>query len=714
MKRRAFQALIVVMALAVAFSVGAKKKNRTHNKPQTTEQAPSVTQDDLSAPEETDPWAESEIYKKALAAIEANQSDSAIAYFEAEVEQNEAHHQAWGGLAYQLLLQNEFSSSTAAINNALKYCNSTNAENLSAYHWVKGQICEFTGDTIQAIAEYSTSINLDPDDYTLYRNRGSLYLETDQYDLAEADFKKIIEITPFSADGHSCLAAVYATQEKVDKAIYEYRYASKLDPNNDFAVAGLGAMLDAKGKTKEALDAFLQALSIDQSNEIANEGLAGIAQSNPALLLGKLKVKYNTDKNSALWPAVIGRIYYINQDYENALNYLKASFVNEEETSGAMAYYISACCNEIGDHTQALEYANKCVDMYPDSLLFVMNKVQRLEELGKYEAGIAILDDVIAKNPDKGLEAYRGEIYYMSRNLDKAIEDFTIALNKEDSDIFSHMFRGRSYYEKGEKEKARPDMERVLQLDTLAGKDGSVAHYAHFYLGNNTKAKELMQQVLQCDTTDKGNYYDAACLYSLMGEKKQALSLFQKSVELGYNDICHIEHDGDLDNIRNMSGFKATMKHLTDAATKKFGSPEGSLYETISADIPFVPRNNELYVKSNVNGLPMEFIFDTGAELVSMSATEYNYMLKHGYLKKEEVLGSTYFGNAEGEQMSGLYVKLRELEVAGVKFYDVRALVTSGGDDMLLGQTLFSRLGSYEIDNEHHVIHFTYNKRIEK
>ena len=64
-----------------------------------------------------------------------------------------------------------------------------------------------------------------------------------------------------------------------------------------------------------------------------------------------------------------------------------------------------------------------------------------------------------------------------------------------------------------------------------------------------------MNQLLEA-YPDAGNYYDAACLYSLMGEGEQAVAYLRKAFEVGYRSLVHIAQDNDLDAIRGRDDFK--------------------------------------------------------------------------------------------------------------------------------------------------------------
>ena len=51
-------------------------------------------------------------------------------------------------------------------------------------------------------------------------------------------------------------------------------------------------------------------------------------------------------------------------------------------------------------------------------------------------------------------------------------------------------------------------------------------------------------------------YYNLCCVYSLTGNKTQALRSLKKSIDAGYFDYAHMQEDRDLNNIRNEKEFK--------------------------------------------------------------------------------------------------------------------------------------------------------------
>ena len=117
-------------------------------------------------------------------------------------------------------------------------------------------------------------------------------------------------------------------------------------------------------------------------------------------------------------------------------------------------------------------------------------------------------------------------------------------------------------------------------------------------------------------------------------------------------------------------------------------------------EIPFTPDGGCVSVKCAINDLPLTFIFDTGASIVSLSQIEANFMLKNGYLKREDFVGSGRFVDANGDVSEGTIVNLRNVDLGGLKLNNVRAsVVRNQKAPLLLGQSVLGRLGSIEIDN---------------
>lgn len=102
-----------------------------------------------------------------------------------------------------------------------------------------------------------------------------------------------------------------------------------------------------------------------------------------------------------------------------------------------------------------------------------------------------------------------------------------------------------------------------------------------------------------------------------------------------------------------------------------------------------------------VNGVKMNFIFDTGASNVCISLTEAMFLVKNGYLDDEDLIGKSRMLIADGNVMENMDINLHSIEVAGILLTDVKAtIVGSLNAPLLLGQSALRRLGKIEIEGD--------------
>lgn len=104
-------------------------------------------------------------------------------------------------------------------------------------------------------------------------------------------------------------------------------------------------------------------------------------------------------------------------------------------------------------------------------------------------------------------------------------------------------------------------------------------------------------------------------------------------------------------------------------------------------------------VPCKVNGLPLRFIFDTGASDVSISLTEAVFMQKNGYLNKADIGEEVWYSIANGDVAKGTIINIKEIEFAGLKLYNVKAsVVHEMSAPLLLGQSAIEKLGKIQIN----------------
>jgi clan AA aspartic protease (TIGR02281 family) len=123
-------------------------------------------------------------------------------------------------------------------------------------------------------------------------------------------------------------------------------------------------------------------------------------------------------------------------------------------------------------------------------------------------------------------------------------------------------------------------------------------------------------------------------------------------------------------------------------------------YDGVGQTVIKMQKLNGVYVMPcKVNGLPLKFIFDTGASDVSISLTEAIFMLKNGYLSENDIVGSEYYRIANGDIEKGTKLILRRVEIGKLILTNVRAsIVHSSSAPLLLGQSALGQLNKIQFD----------------
>ncbi len=110
-------------------------------------------------------------------------------------------------------------------------------------------------------------------------------------------------------------------------------------------------------------------------------------------------------------------------------------------------------------------------------------------------------------------------------------------------------------------------------------------------------------------------------------------------------------------------------------------------------------------VSLEINDIPLQFVFDTGASSICISLREAEELVRQGTLTKEDIIKEQYFTDANGNVSKGMLVNLRKVKIGNTILRDVEAnIVPNYKAPLLLGQTALKQFGTIEINNEDNII----------
>ena len=650
---------------------------------------------------------ESYNYQRGLEAMQDEKRQEALEFFNKDLKENPKNGYSYSWIAMLRGQNEEYGRALTAADLAIKYLPKKDAEYIIFAYTTRAGVYLHLEDTVKAMSDYDTAIKVKPDEGALYEKRAQIYFEQERYDLAAADYHKMIELNPGDVMGYMGLGRNANEQRNWTEAIKQFDYVTKLSSDYSSGYSFRAESYIGLEKWNEATDDIVSALALEWDRKAM---YLATTLKEPAfiMLVSKMKIQSVKSPNEARWPYVMGTMYQHEKQYKKAVEAYEEA--NKRNASPAILRWVAHCYSEMGLYENALNSIDQALNMDSTDLVNLERKANILYEMGNAKSAIDVYTQVLNTQPEYAFGYYRrGWFKELTGDFDGAIEDLSICVVLDPEESYAFETRGDIYLRQGKKELAEADFLKVIEIENTPEKYSCI-HYAYQGLGQYDKAIEMMDSIIAREEDRAGSYYDAACLYSRMDNKQKALEYLEKSLELGYRRFAHIERDQDMDPIRDMEEFKALILKYkqsdVDGSSVRSEVEKSTISSTADiSEIPFTKESGVYKVKCQINGLPLHFVFDTGASDVTLSMTEASFMMKNGYLSGNDVIGSQRYMDADGDISVGTVINLKDVNFGGQTLKNVRAsVVRNQKAPLLLGQSVLGRLGKIEIDNQKRVL----------
>jgi TolB-like protein/Flp pilus assembly protein TadD len=238
--------------------------------------------------------------------------------------------------------------------------------------------------------------------------------------------------------------------------------------------------------------------------------------------------------------------------------------------SDCSAYLYQNVGRNPADLERAIQAAEAALKLSPDMAEAHSSLGTALSLLGRHEEAERAFQQSIAINPN----LYEAHYFYARDSftqgkLDQACREYEEASRVRPEDYQSPLLVAQIYDDLGHVDLGRmsrlrgiaiaeahlkltPDDARALYM----GANGLVA------TGEVEKGLAWASRAVEMDPDDPMLLYNVACIFSLANRVDEALGYIEASVDNGMRLRGWLEHDSNLDNIRNTPRFQATMARL--------------------------------------------------------------------------------------------------------------------------------------------------------
>lgn len=600
-----------------------------------------------------------------------------------------------------------------AANNALKLLHETaNRKYLSQAYYIRGKIYRALNESYNWLKDIKKSLEYNPDNVNALCELGDFYYYKNAYDESDIQFEKIINLQPYNTYGYMGRGRNYQGRNEHEAAIAYFEKAAQLDsdysPSHSFKAESLLAL----NQKNDAVDSVITALSISDQDAKARGLMMKIASTEMQGLCLKMKAMAKRHPDNDIWYRLLGSVYSEHGEMREAmLAYQKAYLISP---SVEMIESQALCWSRMGVYDEAIDNITLAIEKDPNDIDNRVLRARFYAESGQCRDAIAEFTTLLEEQPDNYRHyIVRGRLLFEIDQYEEAIKDFDTALALRDNSL-SLLYKGWALSEIGQEEEAKKVWQEVITKDELFEDANMAIPLALYFLDRNDEAEERCNAYIAQKEKEGGNFYEggfylyAAALFCRTGNMHRAIECLKKNKEYCNFRLWLIVNGKllrPLNDDQEFKNFTKDIKHQiknnkTDVLEALSRLSVNQL-NGIKTEIPFVREGKMCKVKCDVNGLPLHFIFDTGASEVTMSSVEATFMLKNGYLSESDLSDKQYYRTADGSIAEGVKVRLHNVSFAGLNLSNVKAgIVTNQSAPLLLGQSVLERLGKIEIDND--------------
>ncbi len=591
-----------------------------------------------------------------------------------------------------------------AFNNAIKWLQD-DKEWLSFSFANRACVYKALGDKDQVLQDLEEAIRINPECAYAVGVRARFYQDTEQYDLSDQDFKRLAELRPGDAQPHFGIGFNAFLQEKYDEAKVHLEYAIKLDPTSPVPYTLMGECLAKQEVFKGAIENYIHALKLENGNTKAEQNLIfSIPWEYEELIVSQLEILNRMESNNPYWSHVLGNLHLWHNKNLESIPYYEESFrrygLPMTLANISRAYY------QAGKYIKARYYAGKAIEMdstNDNAQAVLAHTLMNMELFDEARQAIENYLPCAPENPN--IHYQLAEALRFCGDLTKALAEADTVVRMIPEEYKGYYIRAKIQHDLGNFDAEREDLEKLLTILPAEGDlYNSVRCKSLLMLGKVDEAK----QELEKSHDEIFDYYlDAAVAAAMSGEEDKATEMLRQSFENGLIRFKMLRETPLMEPLRQLPEFEQMvtdyeMLYRASLAKESLSEPEGE-----GDTVPFTRDGDLICVKGEVNGLPLKFVFDTGASDITISSVEAAFMLKNGYLEERHMGGVQNYRTASGELVEGTIVNLREIKLGCVTFQNLRAAIIKNQEaPLLLGQSMLARMMLFSVNNEEMTINF--------
>jgi tetratricopeptide (TPR) repeat protein len=393
------------------------------------------------------------------------------------------------------------------------------------------------GDAYQQIQQpakseeaYRHAVAIDPDQTEHRRHLAQSLYEHAKYTDALAEYQRLAELEPDSANNHLRISEIYRRLHQFDKAEEQILVAKKMAPGNLEVIYNEAAVYEAE----EHYDDAVRVLSTAVADVKAESEFAPARRRSLGILY-----------------QLLGQLYRDEQNYSAAINTFEemVRLGPEEDLRARMLMIDTYRANH--DLPHAFDEANKALNEHPRDRGLLISQALLYGENKQPELAAQTLQPLLENSPSD-LEIYSNlaQVYTETRRFgdaEKAARSAEkLAQNPADKETVGFLMGGM--YERQKKyDQAEQAFKRVLAINP---QNAPTLNYFGYMLADRgvrlDEAADMLRRALDIDPNNAAYLDSMGWIFYKQNNLTQAESYLRKAVDRDSHDPTMLSHLGDV------------------------------------------------------------------------------------------------------------------------------------------------------------------------
>jgi tetratricopeptide (TPR) repeat protein len=293
-------------------------------------------------------FAQSTNFNEGKKALESNDLDGALSYFNKDLVDNPTSALTFYYRAWVYYINSEYAKALNDITAGLKYVSSKQNKLKGGFYEMRAKVYNQLDEPDKAMADYNLAIKTDAEDPDFYNGRAQLFFEKNMYANADKDYLSMLKLDETDADALTGLSRNLLAQGKHEEADKMLLKLKKLHPEYANAYYYSAINKFEQQKYNDAISESFLAFCLDDDDDSNRELFLRYAAKNYDFALSKLNIKTKEEPENYYWYFYKGLLLQNNEKYGDAIISYNRTLSLMEEPNIKVMEHRANCYSELG------------------------------------------------------------------------------------------------------------------------------------------------------------------------------------------------------------------------------------------------------------------------------------------------------------------------------------------------------------------------------